>query len=266
MKLITWNINSIRIRLDLIKKLTIEHNPDIIALQEIKVENHLFPVNELMNMGYKYIYYSGQKSYHGVAILSKIEANSYFSLELYNDEKRHIAIKIGDVEIHNFYIPSGGDVPDININAKFKHKLEYIKLIEDWFTTNRSINDQLILMGDFNISPFEHDVWSSKQLRNEISHTDIERELLIKFQNSLNFIDSCRHFVPYDQKFYSWWSYRNKDWRKSNRGRRLDHVWVSNNLKNNMKEIFNISDARSWNKPSDHIPYGMILNSKNFNK
>ncbi len=257
MKLITWNINSVRLRLPLIQQLTLEHNPDILALQEIKVENSLFPTEAIKAMGYEYIYYSGQKSYHGVAILSKIPFHSEFSLELYNEEKRHIAIKIDDIEIHNFYIPSGGDIPDVDQNEKFKHKLEYLRLMQNWFSNHRSRKDKLILMGDFNISPFEHDVWSSKQLRNDVSHTDIERSMLIEFQQSLDFIDSCRHFIPFHEKFYSWWSYRNRDWKKSNRGRRLDHIWVSHNLRDNMSSIFNLPEARDWKSPSDHVPYGL---------
>lgn len=259
MKIVTWNINSIRLRLSLLKKLIEEHQPDVICLQEIKVEDLLFPLDSISELGYKYLYYSGQKSYHGVAILSKIQATDNFIVEFYNEDKRHIAVKIKDIEIHNFYIPAGGDIPDIKENPKFKHKLEYIDLAQNWFTTNRSKQDKIIVLGDLNIAPHEHDVWSSKQLKNVVSHTGIEREKLINFQNSLEFIDSARHFIPMDQKLYTWWSYRNLDWLKSDRGRRLDHIWVSANLKGRMKSIYSLKNARSWTQPSDHVPYILEL-------
>lgn len=259
MKIVTWNINSVRLRLNLLQKLTDEFQPDVISLQETKVHDDLFPEAEIKKMGYEYIFYSGQKSYNGVAILSKIPTNHNFSIELYNDDKRHVAIKIQDIELHNFYVPSGGDIPDVQLNPKFKHKLAYIELMEEWFVLNRAKNDKLIVMGDLNIAPHEHDVWSSRQLRNEISHTDIERSMLIKLQHSLDFIDSSRHFVPLSEKFYTWWSYRNKDWQKSNRGRRLDHIWVSSHLKEKLISMEAISEARNWPLPSDHVPYYIMI-------
>ena len=259
MKIVTWNINSIRLRINLLKDLIDAHKPDVICLQEIKVEDLLFPTDILAEFGYNYVYYSGQKSYHGVAILSKIQATNNFIVEFYNEDKRHVAVKIKDIEIHNFYIPAGGDIPNVNENPKFKHKLEYIDLAQNWFTTNRSLQDKIVIVGDLNIAPYEHDVWSSKQLKNVVSHTDVERKKLIDFQNSLEFIDSARHFTPMSQKLYTWWSYRNLDWLKSDRGRRLDHIWVSANLKNKMKSAITLKDARSWIQPSDHVPYILEL-------
>jgi exodeoxyribonuclease-3 len=259
MKIVTWNINSVRLRMDLLRKLADEYKPDIISLQETKVEDYLFPYELVKDMGYNHLYYSGQKSYNGVAILSKLPFEGNFSLDLYNSDKRHIAIKIKDIEIHNFYVPAGGDIPDIKENPKFKHKLEYIELMEQWLTAHRTKNDKLILLGDLNIAPHEHDVWSSQQLRNVVSHTDIERSSLIKLQNSLNFIDSARHFTPVKEKFYTWWSYRSLDWQKSNRGRRLDHIWVSQNLQPQMTSIKAISEMRGLVRPSDHIPYILHL-------
>ncbi|HJD56391.1 MAG TPA: exodeoxyribonuclease III [Rickettsia endosymbiont of Pyrocoelia pectoralis] len=259
MKIVTWNINSLRLRIDLLKKLAFEHQPDIILLQETKVDDPLFPLEVIKNIGYEHVIYSGQKSYNGVAIISKFPLQNVFSLELYNGDKRHIAATIKGIEIHNFYVPAGGDIPDIEQNPKFKHKLEYIRLMQGWLTKNRTKDDKIIIAGDLNIAPHEHDVWSSKQLRNVISHTDIERTMLATLQNSLDFIDSSRHFVPLNEKFYTWWSYRNVDWKKSNRGRRLDHIWVSGNLKESLLAMHLLSDARDWVLPSDHVPYFVSL-------
>lgn len=255
MKIATWNINSVRLRLDLLSKLDKECNLDIIALQETKVEDSKFPLEEIRNIGFEHIVYSGQKSYNGVAILSKIPIEDSFSISLYNDDKRHICVCLGDIKIHNFYVPAGGDEPDIDINPKYLHKLEYVRLMKEWFLANHTQKDKLIIVGDLNIAPHEHDVWSSRQLKNVISHTEAERFALLDLQKSLDFIDTGRHFTDFSEKLYSWWSYRNRDWKKSNRGRRLDHIWTSRNLADNLRSIQALSHARDWTKPSDHVPF-----------
>ncbi len=251
----TWNINSIRLRLDLLQKLFNEQAPDIVCLQETKVQDAHFPIEALKDMGFNHIVYSGEKSYNGVAILSKYEISDSFSLEFYNSDKRHICAKIHDFELHNFYVPAGGDEPDTLINPKYKHKLAYVEAMEQWFASNRLKSDNLILVGDLNIAPLEHDVWSSKQLSNVVSHTPFERTALIKLQNSFDFVDTARKFVDPSQKFYSWWSYRNRDWKKSNRGRKLDHIWVSKPLESRLQNIVLYKEARDWDRPSDHVPY-----------
>ena len=254
MKIITWNINSVRLRIGLIEKLNNEHSPDIICLQETKAEDKHFPIQAIKDMGFNHTVFSGQKSYNGVAILSKLPIEDSFSIDLYNEDKRYICAKIHDFEIHNFYVPAGGDEPDVETNPKYKHKIEYIKLMQEWFVSNRTPSDKLILVGDLNIAPHEQDVWSSRQLRNVISHTPLERELLLSLQKSFDFIDTARHFVDLDQKLYSWWSYRNRDWKKSNRGRRLDHIWTSRPMEKQLRSIDIISQARDWERPSDHVP------------
>jgi exodeoxyribonuclease-3 len=198
--------------------------------------------------------HSGEKSYNGVAILSKFRIDESFSLNLFNEHKRHICAKIGAYEIHNFYVPAGGDEPDSVTNPKYEHKLSYVKLMQEWFTANRKKEDAIILVGDLNIAPYEHDVWSSRQLQNVISHTPPERKALLDLKDSLDFIDTGRYFVDSKQKLYTWWSYRNKDWKKSNRGRRLDHIWVTTPIASSLLNNFYLSEARDWDKPSDHIP------------
>lgn len=259
MKIITWNINSVRLRLPLLKRLQKEENPDIIGLQETKCMNDKFPLEEIQSLGYKHVVFSGQKSYNGVAILSKLPIKSSFSIELYNEDKRHIAAQIGDVEMHNFYVPAGGDEPDTESNPKYKHKLEYVRLMEEWFRENRSKQQKIVLMGDLNIAPFEHDVWSSRQLRNVISHTPPEREAMNSLRESFGFIDTGRYNTPLEEKLYTWWSYRNRDWEKSNRGRRLDHIWTSDSLKDRLGAIRVIRGARNWDSPSDHVPFSLEL-------
>ena len=111
-----------------------------------------------------------------------------------------------------------------------------------------------VLVGDLNIAPFEHDVWSHKQLLNVVSHTEIETELLIKFMDDSNWIDVGRKYFSKDEKLYSWWSYRNRDWKKSNRGRRLDHIMVSKDLETSLQSYLSCKEIRDWEKPSDHVP------------
>lgn len=255
MRIVTWNINSVRLRIDLLANFCQQYQPDVICLQETKTEDKFFPLQAIKDLGYNYIVHRGEKSYNGVAILSKFEITESFSLDLYNDNKRHICAKIKDFEVHNFYVPAGGDEPDIEINPKFKHKLSYLKLMQEWFAENRKQDDKIILVGDLNIAPHEHDVWSSKQLKGVVSHTPVERKALLDFQLSFNFIDTARHFIHIEEKIYTWWSYRNKDWKKSNRGRRLDHIWVSAPLTSLLKNILSLSEVRDWQRPSDHVPF-----------
>lgn len=259
MKITTWNINSLRLRMNLLEQFARMYEPDVICLQETKVHDDSFPLEDVQKLGYEFVTFSGQKSYNGVAILSKYPIENTFTLTFYNEDKRHIAAKIKGIEIHNFYIPAGGDEPDILTNPKFKHKLEYIKLIQNWFLNNRNKTDPIILLGDLNIAPYEHDVWSSKHLKNVVSHTPIERELLINLMNSFDFIDSARYLTNMDEKLYTWWSYRNKDWQKTNRGRRLDHIWVSESLENNISTILSLKEARTWERPSDHVPFTLEI-------
>ena len=255
MKFVTWNINSIRIRLHVIQKLILEEEPDIIALQETKVQDQDFPIKAIEDMGYKYCLYKGGKSYHGVAILSRIKPIDSFSLSLIKDDPRHYAMILDNgIEFHNFYIPAGGDDPDPKINPKFDHKLRYMDALESWFKSNRSPNSKMIVVGDLNVSPYEHDVWSSYQLRNDVSHTPIEREKHINIMNSIDFIDVGRKYIPYEQKLFTWWSYRNRDWKKSNRGRRLDHIWITPDLEKQLLSFHTVPHARDWEKTSDHIP------------
>ena len=112
----------------------------------------------------------------------------------------------------------------------------------------------MIVVGDLNIAPLEHDVWSHKQLLDVVSHTPIEVERYGKLQATAKFVDAVRHFVPPEQKLYSWWSYRAKDWESSNRGRRLDHVWVTPDLVPRLAGYEILRSVRGWEKASDHVP------------
>ena len=250
----TYNINSIRIRLQELKQIVTIANPDILCLQETKVENDLFPINDVRDLGFTHIYFSGQKSYNGVAILSKLPLYDIVEFDILNSgQKRHISAKLANgIEIHNFYVPAGGDIPDRELNDKFDFKLKFYDEMIKWSASLK--NKNVIMLGDLNIAPLANDVWSHKQLLGVVSHTPIETELMEKLRQTQNWIDTSRHFVPESEKLYSWWSYRNRDWRKSNRGRRLDHIWITPSLLPKLKSSVILQEARDFASPSDHVP------------
>ncbi len=255
MKIATWNINSVRLRIGLLNNLTDEAAPDIICLQETKCPNEHVPLKEIYKLGYEHNYFHGEKGYNGVALLSKvplknIETNIYGG----RPHTRHISgVLPNGARLHNFYVPAGRDIPDPEVNEHFAHKLQYLDDMISYFDKFKD-NEKHIIVGDFNVAPFENDVWSHKQMLKIISHTPVETEKLFRMYKNHGWVDVGRHFVPQEEKLYSWWSYRNKDWRKSDRGRRLDHIWVTDNLKSTLKGQQIFKDARDWPKPSDHVP------------
>lgn len=261
MKIATWNINSVRLRIESVKRFLETEKPDVLALQETKVMDELFPKAAFAEIGYPYVYFSGEKSYNGVCLISRVPLKNV-RIEHFcgKEDKRAIAAELpGGAEIHNFYIPAGGDIPDIKLNPKFEHKLTFCDEVTKWFAKHRSANAPMILLGDLNIAPFEHDVWSHKQLLDVVSHTPIEVEKLTRMRETLKWVDVARHYTPLDQKLYSWWSYRNQDWKKSDRGRRLDHIWVTEPLKTGLSSLKILKDTRDWEQPSDHVPVVMEI-------
>ncbi len=258
LRIATWNINSLRLRLGLLDRLVEALRPDVICLQETKVPDLLFPSVALLPLAYPYTLFRGMKSYNGVAILSRIPLEPLDTVPDWcgKGDCRHIAAALrtpgGQVEVHNFYVPAGGDIPDRMQNPKYGHKLDFIAEARTWFAARPRLT-RTILVGDLNIAPMEHDVWSHKQLLNVVSHTPPETEGLDAWMNS-GFTDAVRHFVAADQKLYSWWSYRNQDWRASDRGRRLDHVWVTPDLVEALRCQTILRDARDWPRGSDHVP------------
>lgn len=263
MKIISWNINSLRLRLPLLAELVKQSNPHIICLQETKVRDEDFPLLAVKALGYDFVEFSGEKSYNGVAIISKIPLRKSKAIDILDyGHKRHISVvfdtKEGEVILHNFYIPAGGDIADVALNNKFDHKLKFVDWMSEFFTPQK--NKKIIIVGDFNIAPLPEDVWSHKQLLKVVSHTPIEVEKLTNMQASLDFIDTHRMFVDESQKLYSWWSYRALKPLEANKGRRLDHIWATPNLKKQIKSMNIHKDFRLTKQPSDHVPIETIFN------
>lgn len=255
MRLVTWNINSIRLRFDLLRQVAATLMPDVICLQETKVVDDLFPLEACRDMGFAHVAFHGMKGYNGVAILSKrpiteIRTPSWCE----RTDCRHLIAVIEGIEVHCLYVPAGGDIPDPEANLKFAHKLEFLRAVTAWFQANYTGSDRVIVAGDLNIAPLESDVWSHKQLLGVVSHTPIEVELLVAMQNSIGFVDAVRHFVPSPERLFTWWSYRSADWTKNDRGRRLDHVWVTPALAPALQSTLVAREVRAWTQPSDHVP------------
>ena len=252
-KIVSWNINSVRLRIQMLIGFLQQHQPDIVCLQEIKCEENVFPYAYCHQAGYTHHYVFGQKSYNGVALISKIPLKNITMLPVTGDMDgaRFISAELPNgVILKNYYIPAGGDIPSETDNIKFKHKMMFVRNLCD---TVQPQQPQIIL-GDFNIAPFEHDVWSHKQLLDVVSHTPQEVDLLNNFKQAGGFCDIARHIYGENEKLYSWWSYRAKDWEASNRGRRLDHIWCSNFLKESIQSFHIYKEYRGYEKPSDHVP------------
>ncbi|UUX48002.1 exodeoxyribonuclease III [Nisaea acidiphila] len=256
MRIATWNINSVRLRLPTVLRFLQEQAPDVLCLQETKTEDQHFPAEALAEAGYAHQAIRGQKSYNGVAVVSRVPFAESDSRDWCGkSDCRHQAVRLeGGIEVHNFYVPAGGDEPDPAVNDKFAHKLAFLDEMVEWFGSARKSSEPMVLVGDLNIAPLETDVWSHKQLLKVVSHTPVEVEALAKVQDGLGWVDAVRHFVPETEKLYSWWSYRSRDWEKADKGRRLDHVWVTEPLKPRLKGASIAKALRGGEKPSDHAP------------
>ena len=260
----TWNINSVRLRIGLVARYLEERRPDVLCLQETKCPDGQFPTAEFHKLGYKHVAINGQKGYHGVAVISKAPILAATPREFCaKGDSRHLHVTLGGkaagLGIHNFYVPAGGDEPDPAINDKFAHKLAFLDEMTALFSGPRDAARREILVGDLNIAPLEHDVWSHKALLGVVSHTPIEVEKLGQVQAAGQWSDALRKFVPANEKLYTWWSYRAPDWAAANKGRRLDHVWVSPALAGAAKKMEVGRDARGWDRPSDHAPVKVDL-------
>jgi exodeoxyribonuclease-3 len=250
----TWNINSVRLRMDLLLRMAAELRPDVICLQETKVPDELFPRQPILEAGYRYQAIHGQKGYNGVAVLSRRPIDTIARPQWCGrSDCRHLVVGVAGIEVHNLYVPSGGDIPDAAVNDKFAHKLQFLDELADWYGAQRP-SRPMVLVGDLNVAPLEHDVWSHKQMLKVISHTPVEVEKLTRVQRSLDWVDALRTVVPAEQKLYTWWSYRAKDWAASDRGRRLDHVWSTPDLRHRLRSATVLRDARGWTQASDHVP------------
>ena len=252
MILSSWNVNSVRARIENILIYLKSSKPDILMMQEIKTEEKNFPFEEFKNSGYD-SYVLGQKSYNGVAFLSKKEFES-IELNFFNDERKQARILAGNLKIKtktikliNIYVPNGNPIE----TDKYTYKKNWLNLLIKQLKKTIANYNNIIIGGDFNIIPDQIDVYNYKKYENDAL---FKLEIRKKFRELINlgFQDIYRHFNK-DKQDYTFWYYMADAWQK-NHGMRIDHFLVSNNLLNNIKNINIDKKPRSKLKPSDHTP------------
>jgi len=259
LRLTTWNVNSVRLRHEQVARFVREHDPDVVCLQEIKCREGEFPRGAFEEMGLPHLKIAGQKGWHGVAIASRLPLEDAPALDVCREgHARCVGATVAGVEIHNFYIPAGGDIPDRQVNPKFDHKLHFYEALTAELA-RRDPKAPLAIVGDLNVAPGEFDVWNHRYMSKVVSHTPVEIEAFGRMMAAGQFIDLLREAHPEPQKLASWWSYRAQDFRASNRGLRLDHILVTPGLRDAAFRSGAAAsrvhdDVREWERPSDHAP------------
>ena len=257
MKIISWNVNSVRARITNIQEYIKQSNPDILFLQEIKTQNETFPYEDFKNLGYE-SYVFGQKSYNGVAIISKKELNN-IKVDIIKDKLKQSRIISADIEykkkiiqLINIYTPNGNPID----TSKYEYKKKWLDDLIKKIKSISKINKNIILAGDFNIIPAAEDVYNPKGFENDALYKLEIRKKLREIIN-LGFTDIYRHFHE-TKEGYTFWDYMRGAWQKNN-GMRIDHFLVSNSLIDQVKSININKDPRGREKPSDHTPIEITL-------
>jgi exodeoxyribonuclease-3 len=249
MKIATWNVNSITIRLEQVLKWLETTQTDVLCLQETKVVDEKFPLEAIENAGYR-VAFDGQKSYNGVAILSKHEiadVRKNFPDDDADAPKRLIAATIKGVRIVNTYIPNGTEL----WTDKFTFKLDWLQRLRRFFDENYDVNSDVLWCGDFNVAPDERDVWNVAFWEGKIHFSKPERAA-IHHVRQWGLVDVFRQ-INGDEKKFSWWNYREGAFFK-NQGLRIDHIWTSKNLAEKCVGCWIDRKPRGGERPSDHTP------------
>tara|TARA_B110000495_G_C22917934_1_gene536230 strand:+ start:202 stop:978 length:777 start_codon:yes stop_codon:yes gene_type:complete len=252
MKISSWNVNSIRARIDNLKDYIKKNSPDILLLQEIKTQEITYPFNEINNLGYV-SYVSGQKSYNGVSILSKVNLENVNKI-LPGDKVKQSRIISGNiklnkknVELINIYIPNGNPVD----TDKYNYKINWLDLLIKYLKKKIKLNQTMIIAGDFNIIPENID---ANEPEKYVDDALFRLEVRKKYREIINlgFVDAFRN-VNKKEGNYTFWDYTKGSWQKNN-GLRIDHILLTNNLIDKVKKVEIIKKIRSQLKPSDHVP------------
>jgi len=251
MKIVTWNVNSLNVRLPHLLSYLNEHQPDIVALQETKLPDDKFPKEEIEAAGYQ-VSFSGQKTYNGVAIVSKTAATE-IETEIPNlddPQRRLLAATIDSVRVINIYVPNGQEVG----SEKYDYKFRWLEAFKAYLSQQQAIYPKLVVLGDFNIAPADLDVHNPKRWEGKIMCSDAERRMFRSLL-AMGFTDGIRTLYP-DQPMHSWWDYRmnafNRGW-----GIRIDHLLLSGALAENDGGVH--ADERGKERPSDHAPVWLEL-------
>lgn len=258
MKITTWNVNSLTARLQHVLDWTAANPVDVLCLQELKLTDDKFPLDALRAVGYEHCAVFGQKTYNGVAILSRHPMHSIVkNIVGYDDVHSRVVTATvdspaGEVRVVNGYFVNG-QAPG---TEKFDYKMSWLRGLRDYMRTQVDTHEKLVLLGDFNIAPEDRDSFDPVGLKDTIHHTVEERDHFRKLCE-LGLTDSFRMFEQ-PEKSYSWWDYRMLGYQK-NRGLRIDHVLVSEAMKPKVKSCAIDRVPRKWEKPSDHAPVTIEL-------
>ena len=269
MLIATWNVNSVRTRLSQIVDWINKFNPDILCLQETKVIDDSFPVKPFKELGYSVEVY-GQKSYNGVAIISKIKAEnvkkgfygckySDQNVDIFQDQKRLISADFNGIKFINVYVPNGSSLE----SDKFEYKINWLRSLASFLDEQEKRGALICLMGDFNIAPSHLDIYNPKKHEGGIMASKIERNALDNVLKG-RLIDCFRIFEK-TTGHWSWWDYRNKAY-ELNKGWRIDHIYISKELSSKLKSCVIDSSPRANLRPSDHAPVIIDLNLDNINE
>lgn len=248
LKIATWNVNSLRVRLAHLLQWADTQKPDVIALQETKLEDKDFPLAEIEKAGYQAVY-SGQKTYNGVALLTRDAVQEVNSIipQLDDPQRRILAATYNDVRIINLYVPNGSSVG----SEKYSYKLAWLTAVTHYLKQQLQQYPHLVVLGDFNIAPEDRDVHDPKAWEGNVLVSEPERTALQKIV-ALGLQDAFRLFEQ-APGFYSWWDYRVGAWRRNN-GLRIDHILISEALRERCASCLIDKIPRSWERPSDHTP------------
>ena len=269
MLIATWNVNSVRTRLSQIIDWINEVNPDILCLQETKVMDESFPIEPFEQLGYSVEVY-GQKSYNGVAIISKEKAENVKkgfygcrdfdqNIEIFLDQKRLISADINGMKIINVYVPNGSSLE----SDKFEYKINWLSCLASFLDDREEKGELICLMGDFNIAPSNLDIHDPNKFEGGIMASEIERNALDNVLKG-RLIDSFRVFEK-NTGHWSWWDYRNNAY-ELNKGWRIDHIYISKELSTKLKSCVIDSSTRTNLRPSDHVPVMIDLNLNDLNE
>jgi exodeoxyribonuclease III len=253
----TWNVNSLRVRLNHVLEWLVLRQPDVLALQETKVEDQYFPEEILRQAGY-HVLFNGQKTYNGVALMSRIRMSNSITIlpDTDNIQRRILIANIGSLRIVNVYVPNGASLD----SDKYRYKLNWLSKLQAHLRQELNHYPQLIVLGDFNIAPEDKDVHDPAAWAGKVLVSPAERQAL-KAILGLGLKDSFRLFTD-EAGHYSWWDYRAGAFRR-NHGLRIDHILSSSALVPYCIRCEIDKEPRGWEKPSDHVP--VIASYQNIN-
>ncbi len=246
---VTWNLNSLRARIEHLTRWLTDHRPQVMCLQETKLTDDIFPVDALRELGY-HAAFAGQKTYNGVAILATQpieEVSIGFQGDNSEEQKRLISATVGGIRIVNAYVPQGSEVD----SPKFAYKLKFLAELAEYFEANHRPTDPLVIVGDINVAPHPEDVFSAEEMDGQVCFHPAEREALERIRE-WGFFDLFRKFQS-EPGFYSWWDYRQAAFRR-NRGLRIDHIWATGPVADRSTSCWIDREERTRERASDHSP------------